>query len=48
MDHVDIGTANGVEWSGFVLAVFKIPLFMSAEWVAKQVADIAPKMVGSV
>ena len=48
MDHVDVGPGNGVEWSRLVLAVFKIPLFMRAEGMAKQLADITPEMVGSV
>jgi hypothetical protein len=48
MDHVDVGPCNGVEWSRLVLAVFKIPLFMRAEGMRQQLADIAPEIAGSV
>ena len=48
MDHVDIGAANGIEWSRLVLAIFKIPLFMGAEGMRQQLADIASEIVGSV
>jgi hypothetical protein len=48
MDHVDVGPCNGVEWSHLVLAVFKIPLFMGAEGMRQQLADIAPEIIGSV
>lgn len=48
MDHIDIGVANGVDWSGFMLAVFKLSLFMRAERAAKQTADITPEFIGPV
>jgi hypothetical protein len=31
-----------------VLSVFKISLFMRAEGMAKQIADTAPEIIGSV
>ena len=48
VDHVDVGAGNGIEWSCLVLAVFEIPLFMRAERMRQQLADIAPEIVGSV
>ena len=44
MDHVDVGAGNGIEWSCLVLAVFEIPLFMRAERMRQQFADIAPEI----
>jgi hypothetical protein len=48
MDHIDVGAGNGIEWSCLVLAIFEISLFMRAERVRKQFADISAEMVGSV
>jgi hypothetical protein len=45
MDHVDVGAANGIERSCLVLAVLEIPLFMGAERVRQQFADISPEIV---
>jgi hypothetical protein len=48
MDHVDVGARDGIERPRLVLAVFEFPLFMRAEGMGQQSADIPPKIVGSI
>ena len=48
MDHIYAGAANGVDWSGFMLAILEFALFIRAERVAKQISDITPKFIGPV
>ncbi len=48
MDHIDVGAGHGIERPCLVLAVLEIALFMRAERMRQQFADIASEIVGSV
>ena len=48
MNYKYVGTADGIERSCLVLAIFEIPLLMRAEGMAEQLAELAPKFFGSV
>ena len=48
MDHIDVGAGDGIQRPRLVFAVLEIALFMRAERMRQQLADIAPEFVGSV
>ena len=48
MDDVDVGAADRIKWPRLVLAIFEIPLFMGAERVREQFADVTAETIGSL